>query len=188
MKTTGFYDTWEDGIRHIKRTLNLQNTSYCISFKWNSAIKEANTLRNVDIEHTNTPHKQLLTLPGVLFHDDVIKWKHFQCYWPFVWGIHRWPVNSPHKGQWRMALMFSLICAWISGWVNNREAGDLRRYRAHYDVTVMPEIVATVTGYAEISHVLYIKEWMQSTRCYGYWQIHHINNSFIVNQVWIVDV
>ena len=70
-------------------------------------------------------------------HDDVIKWKHFPRYWPFVRGIHRSPVNSPHKGQWRGALMFSLICAWINGWVNNREAGDLRRHRAHYDVTVM---------------------------------------------------
>ena len=47
------------------------------------------------------------------------------------------PVNSPHKGQWRGALMFSLICVWINGWVNNREAGDLRRYCAHYDVIVM---------------------------------------------------
>ena len=47
------------------------------------------------------------------------------------------PVNSPHKGQWHGALMFSLICAWISGWVNNREAGDLRRQRAHYGVIVM---------------------------------------------------
>ena len=47
------------------------------------------------------------------------------------------PVNSPRKGQWRGALMFSLICVWINGWVNNREAGDLRRYRAHYDVTLM---------------------------------------------------
>ena len=47
------------------------------------------------------------------------------------------PVNSPHKGQWRRALMFSLICFWINGWVNNREAGHLRRYRAHYDVTAM---------------------------------------------------
>ena len=46
-------------------------------------------------------------------------------------------VNSPHKGQWRGALMFSSICAWIDGWENSREAGDLRRYRAHYDVTVM---------------------------------------------------
>ena len=33
--------------------------------------------------------------------------------------------------------MFSLICVWINGWVNNREAGDLRRYRGHYDVSVM---------------------------------------------------
>ena len=70
-------------------------------------------------------------------HDDVIKWKHFPRYWPFVRGIHRSPVNSPHKGQWRGALMFSLICVWINGWVNNREAGDLRRYRAHYDFIVM---------------------------------------------------
>ena len=57
-------------------------------------------------------------------HDDVIKWKHFPRYWPFVRGIHRPPVNSPHKGQWRGALMLSLICAWMNGWVNNREAGD----------------------------------------------------------------
>ena len=70
-------------------------------------------------------------------HDDVIKWKHFPSYWPFVRGIHRSPVNSPHKGQWRGALMFSLICARINGWVNNGEAGDLRRNRAHYDVIVM---------------------------------------------------
>ena len=70
-------------------------------------------------------------------HDDVIKWKHFPRYWPFARGIHRSPVNSPHKGQWRGALMYSLICAWIADWVNNREAGDLRRHRAHYGVTVM---------------------------------------------------
>ena len=42
-------------------------------------------------------------------HDDVIKWEHFLRYWLFVWGIHRSPVNSPHKGQWRGALMMSLI-------------------------------------------------------------------------------
>ena len=34
------------------------------------------------------------------------------------------------------ALMFSLICVWINGWVNTREAGDMRCYRAHYDVTL----------------------------------------------------
>ena len=47
------------------------------------------------------------------------------------------PVNSPHKGQWRGALMFTLICAGINDWVNNREAGDLRRHLDHYDVSVM---------------------------------------------------
>ena len=69
-----------------------------------------------------------------LCHGDVIKWKRFPRYWTFVRGIHRSPMNSPHKGQWRGALVFSLICVWINGWVNNRKAGDLRRYRAHYDV------------------------------------------------------
>ena len=70
-------------------------------------------------------------------HDDVIKWKHFPRYWPFVRGIHRLPVNSPHRGQWRRALMFSLICAWTKSWLNNRDTSDLRRHSAHYDVTVM---------------------------------------------------
>ena len=63
--------------------------------------------------------------------------KHFPRYWPFVQGIHRSPVSSPHKGQWRGALMFSLICAGMNGWVNNLEAGHLRRHRGHYDATVM---------------------------------------------------
>ena len=70
-------------------------------------------------------------------HDDVIKWKHFPRYWPFVRGIHRSPVNSRHKGQWRGALMFTLSCVRINGWVNNCETGDLRRNRGHYDVIVM---------------------------------------------------
>ena len=72
-----------------------------------------------------------------LVHDDVIKWKHFPRNWPFVRGIHRSPVNSPHKGQWRGALMFTLICARINVWANNGEAGYLRRHLAHYDVIVM---------------------------------------------------
>ena len=55
------------------------------------------------------------------------------------------PVNSTHKGQWRGALMFSLICVWINGWVNNRKVGDLTRYRAHYDVTVMCALLWSCT-------------------------------------------
>ena len=70
-------------------------------------------------------------------HDDVIKWKNFPRNWPFVREIHRSPVNFPHKGQWRGALMFTLINAWINDWLNNREAGDLRRQHGHFDVIVM---------------------------------------------------
>ena len=88
-------------------------------------------------------------------HDDVIKWKHFPHNWPFVRGIHRCSVNSPHKGQWRGALMFSLICLWINDWVSNREAGDLRRYRAimtsllciiagSYGMQIRPDIMNTI--------------------------------------------
>ena len=72
-----------------------------------------------------------------MLHDDVIKWKPFPRYWPFVREINRSPVNSPHKGHWRVASLFSLICALTSDWVNNRDAGDLRRLRAHYDSTVI---------------------------------------------------
>ena len=75
-----------------------------------------------------------------IIHDDVIKWKHFPGHWPFVRGIHRSPVNSLHKGQWRGALMFSLIYARITGWVKTGEAGHLRCHFAHYDVIVMRHI------------------------------------------------
>ena len=161
----------------------------------------------------------------IITHDDFTRWKHFPCYWPFVGGIHRSPVNYPHKGHWRGAWVFSLICAWtdskqwgrwwfetlvrslgrhcnatvvcwcrqcgcvqrliltagrcacwpgdesicqtrclsklfgkiflgrkrlyaahgsncklhdwMNDWINNGEGGDLRRHRAHHDVTVM---------------------------------------------------
>ena len=72
-----------------------------------------------------------------ILHDDVIKWEHFPRYWPFVQGTHRSPVNSPHKGKWRGALMFFFIYAWINGWENNQEAGDLRCHHTHYDITVI---------------------------------------------------
>ena len=73
----------------------------------------------------------------IFSHDDVIKWKQFPLHWPFVRGIHWSPVDSPHKGQWSGALMFSFICAWTNGWGNNCDTGDLRSHHAHYDVTVM---------------------------------------------------
>ena len=85
---------------------------------------------------------------GGPYHDDVIKWKHFPHYWPFVRGIHRSQVNSPHKGQWRGVLMFSLVLAWINGWVKNRESGDLRRHQANYDVIVMWWTVFKIKNYS----------------------------------------
>ena len=61
------------------------------------------------------------------------------------------PGDSPHKGQWRGALMFSLICARMSDWVNNREAGDLRRHRGHYDVSVMHLRICKLKTYLDRS-------------------------------------
>ena len=92
---------------------------------------------------TQTLHVLCMLIGRNEFNNDVnvIKWKYFPRYWPFVRGIHQSPVNSTHKGQRRGSLMFSLICAWINGWVNNHEAGDLRRNRAHYDVTVINSVL-----------------------------------------------
>ena len=81
------------------------------------------------------------------------------------------PVNSPHKGQWRGVLMFSLIYAWIdqriNGWVNNREAGDLRRHRGHYDVNVMsayhthiPLLTSILTWCQQFSSTKYSYSYM----------------------------
>ena len=95
-----------------------------------------------------TPNKQVLYIGnehmwchGTESYLRLAWWRHqmetFSALLAICAGIHRSPVNSLHKGQWHGAFMFSLICAWINLWVNNREAGDLRRYRAHYDVIVM---------------------------------------------------
>ena len=97
------------------------------------------------------------------FYHDVIKWKHFPRYWPFVRGIHRWPVNSPHKGQWRGALVYSLIYAWPTGWVNNRDASDLRRHRAHYDISVMSNMFKFFNS--SIGHENNVVGWSTPVLC-----------------------
>ena len=55
-------------------------------------------------------------------------------------------VVSSHKGQWRGALMFSLICAWTNDWTNNRDTGYLIRHHTYYDVTVMKKSLWRVNG------------------------------------------
>ena len=102
--------------------------------KWQVPVQHWRKLYEVDDISVSVV---LFHLEFTKFHDEVIKWKHFPRYWPFVRGIHRCPGNSQHKSQWRGALMFSLICVWINAWVSNRGAGDLRRHRVHYDVIVM---------------------------------------------------
>ena len=104
-------------------------------------------------------------------HDDVITWKHFPRCWPFLRGIHRSPVNSPLKGQWRGASIFSLICAWINGWVNNRDTDDLRRQCAPYDVTVMDEMDT-----AEESTTKLWVYFMQCTLSLTYFSLVELNS------------
>ena len=100
--------------------------------------------------------------PNCKQHDDFIKWKHFPPYWSFV------RVNSPHKGQWRGALMFSLIYAWINGWVNNREADGLRRHRDHYDVIIMKLLMiwkAMTLIWRQCSVTMFWQAWCAIEHC-----------------------
>ena len=83
---------------------------YLQSTKFSSPLKGACHLAFIHVA----------TIVMLCRHDDVIKWKHFPRYRPFVRGIHLSLVNYPHKGQWRGVLVFSLICVWTNGWVNNR--------------------------------------------------------------------
>ena len=100
------------------RAENVEASCYC-NFVWGIYMCSGST------GHIRIPlTTNVFPCRDVIIHDDVINWKHFPRYWPFVRGIHRSPVNSPHKGQWREALMCSLICTWINAWVSNHEAGD----------------------------------------------------------------
>ena len=88
-------------------------------------------------------------------HDDVIKWKHFPYYWTFV----------RDKGQWHGALfLIFFIWAWTNGLVNNGDADDLRRHRAHYDVTLM-----------------LIDDWINSWTVYLYQNSHQCHISMLCN-------
>ena len=79
-----------------------------------------------------------------------------------------WPVNSPHQGHG--ALTFSLICAWIKGWVNNGEAGDLRRHRAHM----------TSLWCEQKSFRWFERPW----RSYDICTILFAYNLFVINHLW----
>ena len=116
-------------------------------------------------------------------HDDVIKWKHFPRYWPFVRGIHGSPVNSPHKGQWRGALMFSLMCLnkrlskqWWDWWFETPPS-PLWRHCNDNITTTKQSITnpsAYFTGYAVYGHGFQGVDSIQILTCqlsnvYWYW-------------------
>ena len=78
-----------------------------------------------------SPQLTQITSLDCTHHDDVIKWKNFPPYWPFVREIYRsQEIPRTRTGD---AERFYLTFVWA----NNRDVGDLRRHRAHYDVTVM---------------------------------------------------
>ena len=118
---------------------------------------------------------------AVIFHDVVIKRKHFPRYWPFVRGIHRSSVNSPQIGQWSGALMFSLICAWICGCANNRYIGDLRRHRAHHDVILIHD---QQHGYMATDH-LTIHETRAMESLILTWFTLYNPGPVLFHQIWL---
>ena len=151
LRITGLFVTFSSAVNCVKSALELlmysrknffriQFIDIIVSRLYLSTLEmiiSSHTIFELARHQRRLPNKIQFSRPVKRFHDDVIKWKHFPRYWAFVRGIHRSPVNSPHRGQWRGALMFSLICAWINAWINSREAGDLRRHRANCDVIVM---------------------------------------------------
>ena len=61
--------------------------------------------------------------------------------------------NSPVTGEFPSqrpvtpSFYFSLICAWTNSWVNSQDAGDLRRYCPHSDVSVMTDRISSLVIY-----------------------------------------
>ena len=112
-----------------------------------SILNFLQTLHN--LEFISGPRRRVLRYPW---------WYHqmetFSALQALCAGNSPVPVNSSHTGQWRGALMFPLICAWINVWANNRESGDLTRHRAHYDVIEMSK------GVSQLVNIL-----LQSSQC-----------------------
>ena len=76
--------------------------------------------RNHAVKCINVIKTWTLYLELICFHDNIIKWKYFLHYWPFVRGNHWSPLSSPHKGQWCCTVMFSLICICLKKWMSKQ--------------------------------------------------------------------
>ena len=112
---------------------------------------------------------------AVWSHDDVIKWKHLPRYWPFVWEFTG-PGEFPAQRPVTRSFDGFFTCAWITDWVNYREAGDLRRYRAHYDVTVMRAVSRRQSG----AHKILVTGWHVCKHVYEIHKKHsHVPFDFL---------
>ena len=138
--------TWISGWRNNRAACDLRcHDAHCGATLMESGkirIRSSNVWKSPDIlsDFCKKWHlKQNFTIWRISW------WRHqmeeFSALLAIVREIHRSPVNSPHKGRWCRALMFTLICARINSRVNNRVAGDLRRHRAHYDVICLLHII-----------------------------------------------
>ena len=117
--------------------------------------------------------------------DDVIKWKYVPPFWSLVWGIHRSPVNSPHKGQWRGALMLLWSAPWINGWVHNREAGDLRRHHCNHQWFSLDEYGSINSlDPVEYGHVKKSQQSKLKSRTW-LWVISYSLNMGQVTKLWL---
>ena len=96
---SGGWLCWRRGIRSPVTCLNIEMSSYQYRGSWNRAL--------VWLKSTGTKDSETRKIINRVQHDDVIQWKHFPRYWPFVRGMHRSPMDSRHKAQWRGALVFS---------------------------------------------------------------------------------
>ena len=117
---------------------------------------------------------------------ECIWWRHqhFLRYWPYARGIHRSPVNSPRKGQWRGALIF-FIWAWTNGWVNNQDAEDLRHHRSHNDVIVMKDETAGIIPTALFVHSITGRNiYFNSEMIQHYIKVNYATNSSSYHIPW----
>ena len=124
------FDCIHFSTRSFDFILTLYQFTFSLSGIW--CLKYNYYFSFIFVKHQYYSWELSVFIKYILGNHDVIKWKHFPRCWPFAMELHRWPMDFPHKGQWRGALMFSLICAWTYYWTNNRNAGDW----AHYDTTV----------------------------------------------------
>ena len=119
-------------VKHVRGKCNKKNCQNRLKHFWSKLLTDFNSIKHA---------QSLAVLCIVVVKSRVLSWWRHQLK-TFSTSLALCDGNPPVTGgfpshQWHGALMFSLICAWTHGWANNRDAGELRRHRAHYDVTVM---------------------------------------------------